>query len=152
MAEGQSGVAQRAGKQLFKGRSNLDAGSSYGGAAPAAPASGPAAPASAAPLAASAPGAQKYIDSKSDREVVTSNVQQIGNQTAYRRGKRIVTPETADLDCEKDKAKIVTIQRYSKEYFDLVAANTADENLLIAQQADDEELLATFRGQAYLIQ
>ena len=152
MAEGQSGVAQRAGKQLFKGRSNLDAGSSYGGAAPAAPASGPAAPASVAPLAASAPGAQKYIDSKSDREVVTSNVQQIGNQTAYRRGKRIVTPETADLDCEKDKAKIVTNQRYSKEYFDLVAANTADENLLIAQQADDEELLATFRGQAYLIQ
>lgn len=150
-AEGESGVAQRSSKQMFKFQSNLDASRSYGGAAPAAPA-GAAAPASGNPLAASAPGAQKYIDSKTDREVVTSNVQQIGNQTAYRRGKRIVTPETADLDCEKDKAKIVTIQRYSKEYFDLVAANTADENLLIAQQAADEELLATFRGQAYLIQ
>jgi Ca-activated chloride channel family protein len=161
-AEGQSGVAQRSGKQLFKGRSNLDAaapaapaagGSGFGGrgtgARSATPSSGPML---AAPAPAAAPGAQKYIDSKTDREVLTSNVQQIGNQTAYRRGKRIVTPETADLDCEKDKAQIVTIQRYSKEYFDLVAKNTADDNLLIAQQGDDEELLAKFRGQAYLIQ
>lgn len=139
-AEGQSGVAQRAAKQMFKSQSNL--------AIPAAPADaalgGVAGPA--------ATGAAIYVDSVTDKSVVASNVRQVGNQTTYRRGKRILTPETADLDLEKDKARIVTIQRYSTEYFELVKQNSADENQLIAQQGDDEELLVNFRGQAYLIQ
>ena len=99
-----------------------------------------------------ASGSATYFDSKSDKEVVTSTVRQAGNQTAYKRGKRIVTPDTADLDTEKDKAKIITIQRYTKEYFDLVAKNSVDDNQIMTQQADDEELLVNFRGQAYLIQ
>ena len=143
-AEGRAGVTQRASKQMFKGRSNLDASSAAPGGV-----GGYAGGTGDVPAAL---GAQTYRDAKSDREVVTSNVQQIGNQSLYRRGKRIVTPETADLDIEKDKARIVSIQRYSKEYFDLVSQNTAEENQLIAQQADDEELLVNFRGQAYLIQ
>lgn len=139
-AEGQSGVAQRAAKQMFKLQSNL--------AIPAAPAD--AAVGGAAGPAAT--GAAIYVDSVTDKSVVASNVRQVGNQTTYRRGKRILTPETADLDMEKDKARIVTIQRYSAEYFELVKQNSADENQLIAQQGADEELLVNFRGQAYLIQ
>ena len=138
-AEGQSGVAQRASKQAFKKQSSLAAP-----AAPAGEAGGATAP--------TASGAATYFDSKSDKAIVTSTVRTAGNQTAYKRGKRIVTPETADLDTEKDKAKIITIQRYTKEYFDLVAKNTADDNQIMTQQADDEELLVNYRGQAYLIQ
>ena len=141
-AEGQSGVAQRASKQAFKTQSSL---------ATPAPAAGPAGDASA-PAAPVASGSATYFDSKSDKAVVTSTVRQAGNQTAYKRGKRIVTPDTADLDTEKDKAKIITIQRYTKEYFDLVAKNSVDDNQIMTQQADDEELLVNFRGQAYLIQ
>ncbi len=140
-AEGQAGVAQRAGKQAFKNQSSL--------ARPAAT-SGPAS--ESAPAASVASGSATYFDAKSDKEVVVSTIRQAGNQTAYKRGKRVVTPDTADLDTEKDKAQIVTIQRYSKEYFDLVAKNTADDNQIMTQQADDEELLVNFRGQAYLIQ
>lgn len=141
-ADGQSGVAQRASKQMFKKQSNL--------AAPAA-ASKPAGEADA-PADPVASGSATYFDAKSDREVVVSTIRQAGNQTAYKRGKRIVTPETADLDIEKDKAQIITIQRYTKEYFELVAKNTADDNQIMTQQAADEELLVNFRGQAYLIQ
>ncbi len=142
-AEGQAGVAQRASKQMFKKQSSL--------AAPAA-ASGPAGEPGAPAAPAVASGSATYFDAKSDKEVTVSSIRQAGNQTAYKRGKRIVTPDTADLDTEKDKAQIVTIQRYSKEYFDLVAKNTADDNQIMTQQADDEELLVNFRGQAYLIQ
>ena len=138
-AEGQSGVAQRDSKQAFKNQSNL--------ATPAAPAGE-----AGAATAPTAPGAATYFDSKSDKAVVTSTVRQAGNRTAYKRGKRIVTPDTADLDTEKDKAQIITIQRYTKEYFDLVAKNSADDNQIMTQQAVDEELLVNFRGQAYLIQ
>ena len=141
-AEGQAGVAQRASKQMFKKQSSL--------ATPAAT-SGPAGE-GGAPAAPVASGSATYFDSKSDKEVVISTIRQAGNQTAYKRGKRVVTPDTADLDTEKDKTQIVTIQRYSKEYFDLVAKNTADDNQIMTQQADDEELLVNFRGQAYLIQ
>ena len=138
-AEGREGVAQRDSKQAFKNQSNL--------ATPAAPAGE-----AGAATAPTAPGAATYFDSKSDKAVVTSTVRQAGNRTAYKRGKRIVTPDTADLDTEKDKAQIITIQRYTKEYFDLVAKNSADDNQIMTQQAVDEELLVNFRGQAYLIQ
>jgi len=139
--EGRGGVAQRASKQMFLNQSSLAAptSGSYGGSGK------PAGPAPAA-------GSATYIDSKSGEQIVTSSVRSAGNQTAYKRGKRVVTPDTADLDVEKDKAMIITIQRYSKEYFDLVEQNSVDDNQIISQQLADEELLVNFRGQAYLIQ
>jgi len=134
-AEGRAGVAQRASKQMFLKGSSL---------APPAEGLSVAKP--------SAAGSASYFDSKSGEQIVTSTIRTAGNQTAYKRGKRVVTPDTADLDVEKDKANIVTIQRYSKEYFELVAKNTVDDNQIISQQLEDEELLVNFRGQAYLIQ
>ena len=59
--------------------------------------------------------------------------------------------ETAKLDLTKDKDKIKVIQRYSREYFELVRANSVVDNQILASQAPDEELLVTFRSQAYLI-
>jgi len=43
------------------------------------------------------------------------------------------------------------IARYSKEYFALVKANNAQQNLLLSNQRPDEELLLKLRGQNYLI-
>lgn len=85
-----------------------------------------------------------------EREVF-STVQNAGNQTLYRRGRIWVTPETAGLDPEKDQTKIKVIQRYSPEYFELARANSVADNQVLAAQGPDEELLVTFRTQAYLI-
>ena len=79
-------------------------------------------------------------------------VQNVGNQTLYRRGRTWITPETAKLDRVRDKDKIKVIQRYSDEYFELVRANNVAENQILANQAPDEELLVAFRSQVYLIQ
>ena len=81
-----------------------------------------------------------------------TSVQNVGNQTLYRRGRTWMTPENAKLDRVRDKAKIRVVQRYSDEYFELVRANTVTENQILANQAPEEELLVTFRSQVYLIQ
>ncbi len=148
-AEGLGGFSQRSAKQEYKMKSNLDS-FGYSQRSSGTESAVPGKPASAAPAAAF--GSSAYSDAKSGEQVITSSVRSIGNQTAYKRGQRIVTPDTADLDVEKDKAKIITLQRYSKEYFDLVASNSPDDNQIISQQQADEELLVNFRGQAYLIQ
>ncbi len=127
---GLSGVAQRAGKQSFKNAQS--------------------APAPAAGSTSLGVGFQFYRDAN-DREVVTSTVRNLGNQALYKRGKIVVTPDTAKLDVTKDADRIRTIERYSQDYFDLVSANTAAENQILANQAADEELLVSLRGQAYLI-
>ena len=87
----------------------------------------------------------------SEREVYAT-VRNVGNQTFYQRGQMWVTPKTSELDLEKDKDKIRIIQRYSKEYFELVGSNTVEENQILSSQGTDEELLVSFRSQVYLIQ
>lgn len=81
-----------------------------------------------------------------------TSVQNVGNQTLYRRGRVWITPATAKLDLQKDKDKIRIIQRYSEEYFQLARANSVADNQILANQAPDDELLVTFRSQVYLIQ
>jgi Ca-activated chloride channel family protein len=129
--EGKAGVAQRGAKQAMK-----------------------AAPRAASPMAlgaeAAPAGASYYFDAN-DKAVVVETVRNLGNQALYRRGKTVVTPETANLDVAKDAAKIRTVDRYSTEYFELVAANSAEENQILSNQSPDEELLLRLRGQAYLI-
>ena len=107
----------------------------------------------------SAPGGGSYVygaDSAKSYEAgekkVVESVRQVGNQALYRRkGNVWVTPATAKLDLEKDAAKIVQIQRFSKEYFELVGQNTVLENQVMASQQPDEELLITLRGQVYQV-
>lgn len=139
-AEGIRGVAQRAAKQSLKRRSSLAVQPDL-----SAPASGP----MAGSLSA---GGAVYIDAASGDAVVSSTVRSVGNQAIYKRGHRIVTPETAEIDLERDKSKVTTIQRYTKEFFDLAASNTTEENQIISQLQEGEELLVNFRGQVYLIQ
>jgi Ca-activated chloride channel family protein len=159
-ASGVSGVAQRAEKGRFQNATNAAApvdafkpgpGSSGGGLRIS---SGPA-------------PANSFRDAKTDKEVAADSVRQYGNQTVYSRkglasaseakatGKAeqqiVVTPETADLDLEKDKDKIEIVDRFTDGYFALVKANNPSENQLLSQQRGDEQLLIKLRGKNYLV-
>lgn len=138
ITEGRAGVAQRAAKGGFQNATNAPA------------------------PAAGGLGGGVYRDIQSDREVRLSGIKQLKNETVYARqlaetepGKKarqiLVTPETAQLDLEKDKAKIKSIDRFSDEYFALIRANTAEQNQILALQEEGDELLVQFRGQAYLV-
>ncbi|OYW24664.1 MAG: hypothetical protein B7Z55_01520, partial [Planctomycetales bacterium 12-60-4] len=112
-----------------------------------------------APAASRPSGGNSFRDLESDREVVTNAVRSAGKDALYARGveqngqrlKLLVTPETAQLDLEKNKEQITEIERYSDEYFAIVNANSVDENLLFVQQSADEQLLVKLRGKTYLV-
>nr|MCU0713634.1 hypothetical protein [Pirellula sp.] len=76
----------------------------------------------------------------------------MNSQTLYRRGRMLVTPETASLDLEKDSSQITKLKRFTSEYFDLVSKNSVADNQLLGQQATDESLLVKIRGVVYLIE
>jgi Ca-activated chloride channel family protein len=97
-------------------------------------------------------GANVYRAIDSDAEVVAQGVQNAGKETLYRRGKTWIATSAKDIDPEKDAAKIKQVKRFSDEYFELVRANTADENAILAAQQEGEDLLCVFRGQAYRIE
>lgn len=152
-AAGEAGVSQRAAKQMYKNSDRFSA-----------------APAAAAPMAAGS-GPQSgfgaaYQSSTSDEALYTDSVRQVGQTALYKRGNIMCTSETAELftlearevgqqilKLELDKLgdKVQVIEKYSAPYFALCAANSVDENKVLAAQLDGEELLLTLRGQAYLI-
>lgn len=104
----------------------------------------------AASLATTAPnGTPLARDLDTDAPIQAEGIKSLGNESLYRKGKLWVTPETENVDLERDKDQIQEIERFSPEYFALVAANSATENQLLSTQADDEELLVNFRGQIY---
>jgi Ca-activated chloride channel family protein len=137
-AEGKAGVAQRATKGGLQNAFNAPAPASAGA------------------------GGAVYREIDSDKDVRLKGIKQNSNETVYARrvadgepGKKgrqvLVTPETAQMDLEKDKAQIKTIERFSEEYFALVRDNTIAENQILALQEGEEELLVKLRGQAYLV-
>jgi Ca-activated chloride channel family protein len=134
-AEGRGGFSQRAQKGALQNADRALGSNAYefsGGAAPAAA------------------GLSLARDIDSDREVALEGLKVLGNQSVYRRsGKVWVTPETAEIDLERDKAQIREVERFSAEYFALVAANSPVENQLLSSQQEDEELLVRLRGQVY---
>jgi Ca-activated chloride channel family protein len=90
-------------------------------------------------------------DYEAGKESRVANVQNVGNQTLYRRGKVWLAPGTEKLDLEKDADKIKEIERFSKDYFELVRTNSIDQNQVFASQRAGEELVINLRGQAYRI-
>ena len=158
-SSGVSGVAQRAEKGRFQGAQNAAS------AAKSLPAG--------APSAGGAGGfgggqvSNSFRDAKTDKEVAADSVRQYGNQAVYARKKSgagvasgpadkaeqqiVVTPETASLDLEKDKANIEVVDRFTEPYFALVKANTLAENQILSQQRVDEQLLIKLRGKNYLV-
>lgn len=95
--------------------------------------------------------ADELRDPASDAPIAVSGLKTVGNETLYRRGQVFMTAGTQSLDLDRDKDKIKTVERFSPEYFKLVAANTAAENALFSSQQVDEQLLVELRGQVYLV-
>ena len=92
-------------------------------------------------------GGKAFEESESG---LARGVRKVGNVTIYQRGNLLIADNAAQIDVEKDQS-ITKIKKFSDEYFQLIATNSADENLIISQQ-EKEELLIVLRGKAYLIQ
>jgi Ca-activated chloride channel homolog len=144
-AEGKSGVAQRTVKEQFRSAGGVPAASAPGGF-------GGGSPAGRDGAGGIAQGGLRIRDIDSDKETAAGDaVQTYGNQTLYKRGKTLIAANAREVDPEKDSAKIKDVDRFSDDYFKLVSANTADENLVLANQSENEELIIRLRGQVYRI-
>ncbi len=81
----------------------------------------------------------------------SSGLRNEGGQSLYKRGNIVFASNAADVDIEKQKSEIVELKRFSDEYFQLAASNSAAENDLLAAQQDDEELVVRLQGRIYRI-
>jgi Ca-activated chloride channel homolog len=152
--DGLQGVAQRADKKSLQ-----EAAQPAATASPAFGAGGLAEDAAArsrggasGPGAGGAPGVRfsnSYRDAETDREIYAAGIQNAGKETLYKRGKLWIATNAQKIDPDKDDAKIKRVKRFSDEYFEIVRANTSDENAVLASQQEGEELLVVLRGQAY---
>jgi Ca-activated chloride channel family protein len=142
---GAGGVVQRATKQMFKSTDQAYAPQSASGESYAAAPGGGGYGGAPGRVAGSA-------SQQSESKLVRDSITVMNSQTLYRRGRMLVTPETASLDLEKDSSQVTKLKRFSSEYFDLVSKNSAADNQLLGQQATDESLLVKIRGVVYLIE
>ena len=158
-SSGVSGVSQRFEKGKFQNAQNAAS------AAKSLPAGAPSAGGGGG--FAGGQVSNSFRDAKTDKEVAADSVRQYGNQAVYARKKSgakpgstddakagdqiVVTPETAELDLDKDKANIEVVDRFTEPYFALVNANTLAENQILSQQRVDEQLLIKLRGKNYLV-
>jgi Ca-activated chloride channel homolog len=90
-------------------------------------------------------------DAETDESKLAYGCQNIGKETLYKRGRIWVANSAANTDLAKDKAKIKELERFTDDYFKLVADNNTEENAILACQQEGEELLVNFRGQTYYI-
>jgi Ca-activated chloride channel homolog len=147
-SSGRSGVSQRASKGYFQNAENTYDISKAKSASQ-----------KSAPMMAggNSPALNSFRGIDSDEDIAADSVRQLGNQAVYLRrlpGKQeriLVTPETANLDLEKDKDQFQVVERFTDPYFSLVKANSPTENLILSQQSGDEQLLIKLRGQVYLV-
>jgi Ca-activated chloride channel family protein len=91
-------------------------------------------------------------DLETDAPLVVSGIRSVNEQTLYRENNVWVTPETSELDLERDSGKITVVEQFSDAYFELVRENTRAENELLSSQQPGERLLVQFRGRNYLIE
>lgn len=172
-ASGRAGFAQRAEKRLFQQATKAPQSSGYGSYAPAPGADGASGLATeaygipgqaggiggglsararaAAPAMTTPARGAAYRDIETDEQVAVDTVQIVGSETLYRRGKQWVAANAQDVDPDRDRDKIKTVERFSDDYFALVKANTAAQNAVLARQVPGEELLIRLRDQVYLI-
>jgi Ca-activated chloride channel family protein len=144
-AEGKSGVAQRIVKENFRAAGGVPAASAPGGFG-----GGGFGIQNGSDGAARRGLRLRDIDSDEER-FAGDAVQTYGNQTLYKRGKIVIAANAQEVDPQKDDAKIKTVERFSDEYFKLVKDNMADENLVLANQAEGDELIIKLRGDVYRI-
>jgi Ca-activated chloride channel family protein len=151
-AEGRAAFAQRAEKKLLQEAILPPQDSAYGFAPGAGGFGGGQAGRGAGVASAPAAGpAVRLRDIEADEEVAVHSVQIVGKETLYKRGNQWFAANAKDIDPKRDADKIQTVERFSDEYFKLVAANAPSENAVLARQQPGEELIIKLRGQVYLI-
>ncbi|MEW4565084.1 VIT domain-containing protein [Bremerella sp. JC770] len=89
-------------------------------------------------------------DTETDEVKVVQSVRNVGNKTLFYRDNIWMDEESA-VKLANDKSDVVEIERFSPEYFDLVAKNSKQENQVLSQQRADETLMVWLRGKNYLI-
>jgi Ca-activated chloride channel family protein len=130
------GISQR---QL---KSQLQYAKQVPAAAPASGIGGGAAPALNTAGGGYFGGNVQYYDASGDKNVAATNVRQIGRKTFFQRGPRLVD-STVTEEQEKSAQKI---ERYSREYFDLIERHGKH----VAQYlALDEPVVINLGGQTY---
>lgn len=153
---GRAAFAQRAEKKLLREATRVPLASGFGGGmAPADEAAAEPSTAGGAMggIARTPAGPSVRLrDIESDEEIAVDSVQIVGKETLYKRGKRWFAANAQGVDLAKDRDKIKTVERFTADYFKLVAANTPSENAVLARQKAGEELIIKLRGQVYLIQ
>ena len=92
-----------------------------------------------------------YRDIDTDEQVLATGVLQVDNFSLYCRGNVWCTPTTASINLETDLDKVTIVERFSKEYFELVADNSVTENKILCGQREGDELLVDFRGTTYWV-
>ena len=157
-AEGKEGVAQRGAKFDLQSAKQAQSGGGAGFGGGGRGAGGlPGLPAASAPQADAGGRLKGYSgarfrDIDTDQEVAAGDaVQNVGNETLYKRGHTLYAANAQEVDPDKDDAKIKKVKRFTDEYFALVKANTTGENALLARQQEGDELIVKLRGQVYRI-
>jgi Ca-activated chloride channel homolog len=116
-AEGDYGFRQREAKAAFQYARRPAAAGGFGGAVSGAPAaSGALGSESLERLSETAGRGVTYYDAAQDEHVVSANCIVVGRKTFFRRGEQWV--DSSMTEAEQKAAK--RIERYSREYFDLV--------------------------------
>jgi Ca-activated chloride channel family protein len=108
--DGEYGVAQRAEKRSLQIAARAPSSSASG------PEAGPAADSFRASGGGYFGGNVTYFDAKADKHELAANCRQIGRKTFFERGGRLVDSTVSEAQ-EKSAKKV---ERYSREYFDLV--------------------------------
>ncbi|MDP1563876.1 MAG: VIT domain-containing protein [Pirellulaceae bacterium] len=80
-----------------------------------------------------------------------TGLRQAGQWTFYKRGRLLIAENAVDVDLDKNPEQIKVIKRFSDDWFALAAANTEAENLILAEQGEDEELVVRLRNTVYRI-
>lgn len=97
-------------------------------------------------------GGANYHCLETDKVIFVDTVQIVGNEAMYCRGNVWFAANTAGVDLEEQADDIALVERFTNEYFALIAANTPSENALLARQLEGEELVLRLRNQVYRIQ
>lgn len=124
-ASGEAGFSQRRAKNLYQNADRLS--SSFGGSGG---------------LPGAATSAPRYADAAKDREVTVNTLQNVGRKSFYRSGERWVDSSVT----KEQEAHVIKIERYSKEYFDLVDKHGKE---IAKYLLFDEPVTFEIDGQAY---
>jgi hypothetical protein len=73
----------------------------------------------------------------------------VGSKVLYKRGNVWYSFDVAKQDAGELAAKTKVIQRFSKEYFELVGKASAADARLLSRQAANEELMLEVDGKVY---